>query len=383
MHSAVFPSKTALTSLARAIRLATMPASARNVCFTWNNYPSTAEYDLKKLSKSCKYMVYQFEHGALTNTPHIQGYFEHKTGIKFVTLRTWFGPSFHYESRLGSQSEAANYCKKPETRDAGTTYVEIGELNPSRQGQRSDLDTAVNIVATDGIRGLKEQLPGMFVRYHAGMEKLAAFYKVIPKIDDFIPRKWQRNVLNLLEKPANRRDVIWVTDRKGNTGKSTLSDYLLCNMAGLPLSGRFLDMAYMWNDEEHKIGIFDIPRSTADNTKHLFQMAEGLKNGLIISQKYSSCVKKFPFAHVIFFSNEPPATEYLSADRWIIFDLDELYKTDKELHKPWPECAGYIAPSTSTPVPPAADVAGGSNWHEVSLLDNDENARDGFPGAYC
>ena len=356
-------------------------ATARNIVFTWNNYPITAEYDLKKFAKtSCKYMVFQFETAPITGMRHVQGYMEGKNSIKFATLRNLF-PGIHHERRLGTAEEAREYCMKEETRDWDTEPREFGTFSPSRQGQRSDLAAGMELLKEKGLKALKEEMPGMFVRFHAGMEKLASFYDKIEPIKDFVPRKWQQQVITMLQEEANRRDVIWVVDTVGNMGKSMLAEYIVCNMNGLPLGGRNQDMAYLWDKEEHKIGIFDIPRVSAENTKHLFQFTEGLKNGMIVSTKYQVVVKKFKPAHVFFFSNEHPDKTWLSADRWKIIDLDHITKEDKEANKPWPECKDYVCPQEAALKVPEGWEVGPSTWRPVDLTD--DNARDGFPEAYC
>nr|QTE03485.1 MAG: replication-associated protein [Fringilla montifringilla CRESS-DNA-virus sp.] len=284
--------------------------------------------------------------------------------IRFNTLRTKF-QGIHYAARLGTAAEARAYCMKEETRDAEAEPVELGIFAASRQGQRSDLSTAVQVLKDGGIKRLIDELPGTYLRYHTGFEKLAEHLREIPKDDDFVPYPWQKKVLDLISQAPDERTIIYVVDSTGNVGKSRLAKHILCNHGGCMLSGQFRDMAYVWDPTEHKVGLFDIPRASSEFVKQLYAFAEALKNGVVNSTKYVPKLKIFHAPHIIFFSNQKPEANLWSADRLKIIDLDvELaHQTTADLAA----AAAAVAAAT------AAQVLNG----------DDVNARDQFPSQFC
>ena len=75
-------------------------------------------------------------------------------------------PGAHIEARKGTAEEAANYCKKAESRLA--VGKEFGTLSPG-QGKRTDLRIACAAAKNGDIRGIDEVV---FVKYYRGLERL-------------------------------------------------------------------------------------------------------------------------------------------------------------------------------------------------------------------
>lgn len=85
-----------------------------------------------------KYLVYQWEVAPTTGALHIQAYLECQTRVDQHTIRsTW--PGAHIERRAGPRDAARDYCKKADSRMAGTTWIEYGTWVPSAQGRRNDI----------------------------------------------------------------------------------------------------------------------------------------------------------------------------------------------------------------------------------------------------
>lgn len=136
----------------------------RNVCFTWNNYDDTS-LDAIKARDDVTYAVYGFEVGE-NGTPHIQGYLEFKTSVRFTTLQKVLGNS-HMEKRRGTAKQAADYCKKD------GKFEEYGTL--SSQGKRTDLyEVAEMVNAGSSIRDVALTYPVEYIRFHKGIEKYKA-----------------------------------------------------------------------------------------------------------------------------------------------------------------------------------------------------------------
>ncbi len=131
----------------------------RNVVYTLNNY-TDAEYKQAKELKHCSYTVIGKEIGE-NKTPHLQGYCEFKTQVRFNQLRAQL-PRAHFERRRGTAKQAADYCKKD------GDYIEIGD--PKRQGKRTDISKLRDdIKAGKSVVELFENNDSMF-RYHRGAQ---------------------------------------------------------------------------------------------------------------------------------------------------------------------------------------------------------------------
>jgi len=101
----------------------------RNFCFTL--YDSDAETVAKFAADYCSYLIYGNEICPDTQRKHMQGYAELKKQTRFTTIKKIFS-TIHVEKRIGSASQAADYCKKDQD------FLEFGSI--SRQGKRTDLD---------------------------------------------------------------------------------------------------------------------------------------------------------------------------------------------------------------------------------------------------
>lgn len=187
------------------------------------------------------------------------------------------------------------------------------------QGKRNDLADAIEALKDGGIKRVAQEHPVAFVKFHRGLHALEAALVSPPKDASFVPRPWQSRVLRLLEQPPDDRTILWVYDAVGGMGKSRLARFLCSEKGAITLEGRVTDMAFMYTDEP--IVIFDISRSQAEFTDHLYSFAEKLKNGVVVSTKYESRCKHFSPPHVLFFSNGKPADGKWSADRLKLIDL--------------------------------------------------------------
>lgn len=108
-----------------------------NFCFTWNNPGSNpVPFDVEKM----EYLVYQREVGA-SGTEHYQGYCELKRNMRLSGVKKLLGSNnIHVEVRRGTADEAADYCKKADTRKPGCEPVEFGEMKTPTPGVRNDIN---------------------------------------------------------------------------------------------------------------------------------------------------------------------------------------------------------------------------------------------------
>lgn len=155
----------------------------------------------------------------------------------------------------------------------------------------------------------------MYVKYSSGFQKLARHHQPLPPKLDLELRPWQQELNSrLLEEPDDRR-IFWVRDTAGGKGKSTLMKYWIYNKPeeSVLLTGKIADMTHGYGGQ--RVVFFDLTRTQAENSDHLYSFAESLKNGVLFSPKYDSHQKTFPPPHVVFLANFPMPTGVWSADR--------------------------------------------------------------------
>ncbi len=126
---------------------------------------------LKKVT--CTYIVFQQETGGDLGRDHLQGY------VMFKTLKTMAGAKealpcgAHLEPRMADKiSDAINYCKKDDTRRPGCNPFEVGTM-PMDHGIKRTLRDACDLAKKKGIKRVALDMPEEFVRYHAGLGRLA------------------------------------------------------------------------------------------------------------------------------------------------------------------------------------------------------------------
>jgi len=143
----------------------------RRFCFTWNNYPETAEAQIRAFheEKQATYTIVGREIGE-NGTPHLQGYFHLKDRLAFSRLKEYF-PSIHIEKAKGNAEQNKIYCSKDlDFFEMGTCPKTSG--NASKESWKEILDAAQ--------RGdwpfLKDNYPRVWVTLH---EKLISMR--IPK----------------------------------------------------------------------------------------------------------------------------------------------------------------------------------------------------------
>lgn len=286
---------------------------AYNWFLTINN-PGTNELPQHS---SEKYAVWQLEKGE-SGTLHLQCTLVMKSKVYFGAIKKLY-PRANI-SKVRSLPNAINYCQKEESRVEGPWTR--GEP-PKGQGKRTDLDCVADMIKSGAtVREVAREHPTSYIKFHKGILALKSAMKEAPRDDDFVPRPWQEIILRKVSVPADDRKMIWVFDPEGNRGKSRLALHLIVEHGAVSLYGKVADMIYCY--ESHPIVIFDVARTQAEYMNHLYDMAERLKNGVLFSTKYESCLKVFKPPHVIFFSNSKPDMHVGTQDRYDILELENI-----------------------------------------------------------
>lgn len=140
-------------------------ASARNCCFTLNNYTETELKDV--LDWKCSYLVVGKEVGE-SGTPHLQGYVEWGRSVRFTTLKK-LNDRIHWEKRRGTAQQAADYCKKD------GNFTQKGDI--SSQGERKDLDEVKeSILGGRKVDDILLEDPMLYHQYGRTLNKIEDLY---------------------------------------------------------------------------------------------------------------------------------------------------------------------------------------------------------------
>lgn len=253
---------------------------------TWNNY---TEEDVKILeqwleSKAAKSIV-EKEVGK-EGTPHLQGYVEFPSRIRFSTISRAFGKA-HWEIARKPRQNNIDYCSKDGT-----------------------------VLWNTLPKSLKERVMSLY--------------------DGVVWFPWQQDIISYAEGPVHQRKIYWFYERQGNTGKSFLTKYLYLKYNAIICTGKSTDIfnqVKVWmdtnEDQSPSLVVCDIPRVNQDYVS--YQSLECLKNGLIYSGKYEGGVCCFEMPHVICLSNAPPDLNKMSMDRWAIYRISNgnaIYEMD-------------------------------------------------------
>lgn len=148
---------------------------------------------------------------------------------------------------------------------------------------------------------------------------------------------WQKCVVDYVTDPEDpcNREILWIHDPIGGTGKSSLAKYLAFHH-GAALYGWVIaknithSVAQLKRDP--RIFVFDLTRTQPAqfSTGDMYSAIESIKNGVAISSMYESPSKFFKPPHVVVLSNQLPNSAAVSKDRWTVTTLvDEDRMIDK------------------------------------------------------
>lgn len=287
---------------------------SKNWCFTIFNKPQIT------LTKwNARYIIYGQEICPKTNKEHLQGYAQFNKTMTLNQLKT-INKEAHWEKQKGTTDENIKYCSK----DGKTTI--LGE--PIKQGSCQDkFKTAVTLMKqNEPWEKILEECGYAMLRYKRQIEETIkeiknqeSKNKIAVKHHTF--HKWQEKLFEMINTKPNEREIIWIWDKEGNTGKSWMRNYIIEQFHLILFdSTNQKDVSYAYNNS--KIVIFDLARHQKDHVN--YGIFECIKNGRMFSGKYDSKMKKFDIPHLIIFANYEPDKEKLSKDRWNIKQIINL-----------------------------------------------------------
>lgn len=274
---------------------------AKNWCFTWNNYTEENEKSLQDWEE-VNYIIYGHEIAPSTGTKHLQGYIQFKAKHRITWIKKKLGDTIHLEIAKGSPASNEDYCSKDEH------YYERGiiKVKGSNKNELKELiekcDTWNDVLS---ICKIEKHLP--YAREVWNNRK--------PEIQEgVVLRPWQNKLFIELMKVPDDRSIVWVYDKNGGIGKTFFCKYMYTNYDAFYCSpAKGADIIHMYNNQ--RIILYDIPRCVDEEYVN-WGVIEKLKDGIVFSGKYNSCLKyRNANAHLMVFSNNMPPLAKFSADR--------------------------------------------------------------------
>lgn len=295
---------------------------AKNWCFTVNNYDEDNLLLLRETAKlpCTRYIVFQQETGT-EQTNHIQGYISLKSQQRLNKLKELVGDRAHLEVAKGSPEQNRDYCSKTETAQAGT-LEEYGDLPISKQGKRNDIAELIESVK-DGqfnLKRLRDEHPDVCAKYPRFVREIVQDHQPLPEVEEHVLHTWQKDLESTLSENPNNRDVIFVVDDIGNSGKTWFAKHYCKSHedAQYMEPGKKADMAYALETTKRVLFI-NVTRQQVEHIQYSF--IESVKDGLVFSPKYESGMKYLPKMHVVVLMNQEPDMTLLSKDRYKIINL--------------------------------------------------------------
>lgn len=273
--------------------------------FTYNNddFLDATKYKLTKFLKEfCTSYAFQHEIGEKTNVTHIQGYFSTKIRKRQPSLIKEFEKFFEslqmnfpgcydikdltIQRMMGSKEEAIAYCTKTDTRvDPPETFG----VQQSYDASDLEIFKKENIL----FEWQKELLKILFVN----------------------------DVQYKLSEP-NDREIIWITDTYGNSGKSKFVKHICYELeqesCKLPFGTSAQLRSACISAGPKELYFIDVPRTLGkeDRIYDIISVIEDIKNGFVVSSMYGKHEQlMFKPPHIVVFSNMQCPPGSLSIDR--------------------------------------------------------------------
>lgn len=165
--------------------------------YTLNNYTEQDVTFLKGLE--CKHHVFGYEVGD-EGTPHLQGYINFNrtyrlTGLKKLNTR------IHWEPAKADEA-AINYCKK-----SGNFF----EIDNRKQGKRSDLSAALDVLKESGLKRMRDEYPEVYVKYPRGINDMAVHYMQRDKPVPIVEWIWGPTGSGKTRRVVEAEEDLWIS----------------------------------------------------------------------------------------------------------------------------------------------------------------------------
>ena len=302
-------------------------------CFTHNNPDGDSSINIEKTDCYKNHIAFApmggiaVEKGIL-GTTHLQGFLKFPKPMSLLQCKKLCAHC-HWEPMKGTPADNITYVsgwKKdiefPKTKHfvppifGPVFWPTRAAMEIEAKGKRNDIEDMWLTYEKEGMAGVRTKHFNTWLKY-PHFEQAAKQRAIQYKPFKGPLRTWQRWFVNEVKKRDNDRVIHWLYDEKGGIGKSKLAHFLRDD-GYVQLSGPVANMAYMLDAGSTGV-LFDITRTQSEAMDHIYQFAEQLKNGYVVSGKYHTHGIKFVPKTVIVFSNFKPDPTKWSSDRFLIY----------------------------------------------------------------
>ena len=258
------------------------------------------------------YLIFGKEKGE-QGTEHLQGYVELPKKLRLKGVKEMIGQRAHLEVAKGNAAQNKEYCSK------GEDIFEKGQ--PTQNGKISLTAMVTSYAAGRTSTEMKDLFGNSWTRHKKKIVEQVEAEKrdleaarVKEEMRQVVLRDWQSDALNRL-KCQNNRQILFIIDPVGNSGKSFFANYLRAIFGAFMCdTTKYADVLYAYDSEKY-VAIDLCPQMV----EYLnYGTLETLKDGFGFSPKYRSCMKHWPPAKVIVFTRNNVDETKMSRDRYDI-----------------------------------------------------------------
>lgn len=287
-------------------------------CFDLENWAVPDEHE------NFRFCVYQPEKCPDTGALHIQGYLVLNRQTNLSTVKTMFPCEVHLDAARGTHEQCIAYCTKTESRYAEPIFFGKNPCEKNKAGHREDLKSAALKILghkswADVVKD--EELFPVMARHGKWCEQIWNSRSQTPGIPDITLRMWQKEVLEILEGPPKKREIIWIWSSESGTGKTTFFDYCSSKFKVLP-GADFTNTLYVYDG--HDIIWFDRTRAESIDDKSIDTFYRDLErwsnHSLHTSTKYVP-TSKLVKCHIVVTANSTN-DEFRLPDRVRLFHAE-------------------------------------------------------------
>lgn len=157
-----------------------------------------------------------------------------------------------------------------------------------------------------------------------------------PKLKEENFYGWQKMMWEFLSEEPDDRTVLWITDKKGRTGKTQFAKWCClkhpekCKI--INNVGKISDFANNvknWQDKGWRGNtvFMNLSRTYSEKGKQIYEAIEMIIDGIVTCTKYKGGELWLPDMHVVIFANFEPEYGALTSDRWVPATISEDLET--------------------------------------------------------
>nr|QJI53692.1 MAG: replication-associated protein [Cressdnaviricota sp.] len=311
-------------------------------CFTLNNYSVVQNHEaffsnLGDYGIQVQRYVVGYERGG-AGTPHLQGYVELCRTQRLSYVRQIYDRA-HWEAARGTAKQNYTYCTK------SGYFFRSGDWEGTISRRQKGSDHVRDVIKTlykDPADRAKYS--AQYVRCKRSIDEVLCelrhqkeLVNRYQALKDTKLKRWQMMTLLKIFNQGDR-NILWVTDREGSSGKTYLAHVLFSCYQFELFDGvtAAKDIVFLLSQQIHGI-VFDVTRN--DSKSISYHTLEACKNGFLMTGKYQGKRRVFKPVPVVVFANISPDLEQLTADRWLQYEVSPQDKAQEAIYKPqtlWP-----------------------------------------------